>query len=117
MRDCGSRRISAGPSPKNDARASGSSGSAAGTAFRSGVTSRAPTAQPTPAQAKTVAGEPMPSSTPASTGATSTLMPSTVPETTFVAASSRGVRARPGANAAWVGLVIVNATAITASSA
>ena len=117
MRDCGSRRSSFGPSPKTAARSAGSADTTSGTALRSGVTSSAPIAQPTPASAKTVAGELRPSTTPVSTGATSTLIPSTVPDATFVAASSRGVWASPGAKAACVGLVIVNETAITASTA
>jgi hypothetical protein len=76
----------------------------------------APTTHAPPITANTIAGELTARMTPATTGATRMLRPSTQPDATFVAASSFGVRARPGANEAWIGLVSVNAIAGPARS-
>ncbi len=67
--------------------------------------------------AKTAAAPETPSSSPASAGAARIDSPSIQFETTFVAVSSSGVRARPGRSAACVGRVTVTAAAATAASA
>jgi hypothetical protein len=90
---------------------------AAGLTFLSGITRAAPSRQPKLASANTIASEPTASTTPASAGAASMLRLSIQPDATFVAVSSSGVRARPGAKADCVGRVIVNATDGPTSSA
>jgi hypothetical protein len=66
--------------------------------------------------AKTHPGEATASSTPVRAGAAKTLTLSIQPETTFVAVSSSGVRARAGTSADWVGRVTVTQVAATAAS-
>ena len=65
--------------------------------------------------AKTQPGPTVASSAPASAGAVNMATLSFQPETTFVAVSSSGRRARYGTSAAWAGRVVVIAVATSAA--
>src|SRR3954469_13221699 len=111
VRAFGSRRTNVTEPPREgESDASSPTLTGAAIASRAGTTSRAATAQiaaPTP---NTTPGVLTVSTTPTSSGPPSVLTPSIQLETTFVAASSSGSLARPGANADCVGRVTVNAT-------
>src|SRR3954471_1660442 len=112
VRAFGSRRTNATEPPREGESDAASSPTLTGAAIasRAGTTSSAATAQiaaPTP---NTTPGVLTVSTTPTSSGPPSVLTPSIQLETTFVAASSSGSLARPGATADCVGRVTVNAT-------
>ena len=111
MRAFGSARTNASEPPREDESSAASSSlrTRAAVASRAGATSSAAAAQIAAPTAKSIPGVLTVSTTPTSSGPPSVLTLSTHPETTFVAASSSGRLARPGANAACVGRVVVNA--------
>ena len=81
------------------------------------TTARNPSSRPMPATRKTPAGPVAASSTPPPTDPTSTPTFSTVPDATFAAVSSDGVRAIVGSTAAWAGRTSVSACAPTITAA